>query len=322
MQRLLCDIPVSEKDAKKFAYDIIREELGSIPYPDKPKLKEGVWIVPITARYPRVLSDEIREVPEKVRFMNFENVGEIRIDANKGELLFRPGYYEVSNAIKENLEKVRTTVEMALVKVGANRFAQLPFPEHIHTPIVDILSWILINDNLDMSQDLSLIGVDNRDKYLQNINLLESVGLLRKSGNLIIPDNNLVEIETKYKNLTEKISNSIAFFFEKGYTQIESIKQVLGPHLTITAFCYERALEYGDLLSINYETIDRMMLGLYRQEVKRIKLPRYLIQLESIGLLEETTISGKVLWRGKEEIFRRMQSEEEILQPIRNFLAL
>lgn len=72
----------------------------------------------------------------------------------------------------------------------------------------------------------------------------------------------------------------------------------------------------------NYETIDRMILGIYRQEVKRIKLPRYLIQLESIGLLEETTISGKVLWRGKDEIFRRIQSEEEILQPIRNFLAL
>ena len=209
MQRLLCDVPVSEKDAKKFAYDIIREELGSIPYPDKPKLKEGVWIVPITARYPRVLSDEIREVPEKVRFMNFENVGEIRIDANKGEVLSRSGYYEVSNAIKENLEKVRTIVEMALVKVGANRFAQLPFPEHIHTPIVDILSWILINDSLDMSQDLSLIGVDNRDKYLQNITLLESVGLLRQSGTLIIPVNNLIETDKRFRLQVDEIEKKL-----------------------------------------------------------------------------------------------------------------
>ena len=322
MQRTLCDMPVSEKDARKFAYDVIRSELGSIPYPGKPRLDDvGIWTVPITARYPRVLSDVARDVPEKVRFMNFEDIGEIKIDANKGELIYRPKYYEISNAIKGNLERVRTTVEMALVKVGANRFAKLPFPEHMHTPIVDILSWILINDNLDMSQDLSLIGVDNRDKYLQNINLLESVGLLRKSGNLIIPDNNLVEIETKYKKLTEKISNAIAFFFEKGYTQIESIKQVLGPHLTITAFCYEKALEYGDLLSINYETIDRMILGIYRQEVKRIKLPRYLIQLESVGLIEEKIVSGKVVWYGKEDILRGIQGEEEILQPIRGFLV-
>ena len=41
MQRILCDLPVSEEDAKKFAYDVIRTELGSIPYPGKPRLEEG-----------------------------------------------------------------------------------------------------------------------------------------------------------------------------------------------------------------------------------------------------------------------------------------
>ena len=321
MQRTLCDMPVSEKDAIKFAYDVIRSELGSIPYPGKPRLEEGTWVVPITARYPRVLSDVARDVPEKVRFMNFEDIGEIKIDANKGELIYRPKYYEISNTIKENLERVRTTVEMALVKVGANRFAKLPFPEHIHTPIVDILSWILINDKIDVSEDLSSIGIDDKEKYIQNIGLLETVGLVRRSGNLIIPDNNLVEIETTYQTLPEQISNSMSFFFEKGYASIDSIKQVLGPHLTITGFCYETALEYGGLVPINYGAIDRMITDVYRQEVKRFKLPRYLIQLESVGLLEETTISGKTVWKGKEDIFDRIQGEEEILQPVRKFLA-
>jgi len=314
-------MPLSERDAKKYAYNIIRSEIGSIPYPGKPQLEDGFWIVPIMARYPRVLSDMIREVPKKVRFMNFENVGEIRIDANKGELLYRPRYYDVSNAIKEKLDTVKTTVEMALVKVGANRFAKLPFPEHMHTPIVDILSWILINDKMDVSEDLSLIGIVDRDKYIQNIHLLESMGLIRKSGDIILPANNLVEIDTKYKTFPEKISGSIAFFFEKGYTFIESIKQVLGPHLTITGFCYEKSLEYGDTTPINYETIDRMIVDIYRQEVKRFKLPRYLIQLESVGLLEESTISGKIVWKGKEDIFKRIQGEEEILQPVMKFFG-
>jgi hypothetical protein len=62
----------------------------------------------------------------------------------------------------------------------------------------------------------------------------------------------------------------MAFFFEKGYTFIESINQVLGPHLTIAGFCYENALEYGDLVPINYETIDRMIVGIYRQEMKNL----------------------------------------------------
>lgn len=161
----------------------------------------------------------------------------------------------------------------------------------------------------------------DREKYVQHINLLESTGLVRRSGNLIIPDNNLVEIERKYKKLSEKILNAMAFFFEKGYTFIDSIKQVLGPHLTITGFCYEIALEYGEVRHIDYTSIEQMIYQRYRQDIKRIKLPRYLIQLESVGLLEETKVSGKSVWRGKENIFEKIQGEEEILQPIRKFLS-
>ena len=319
MQRILVDMPVNEKDARKFAYDVIRSELGSTPYPGKPKLENGIWIVPIHVRYPRILSDEAGETPEKAHFMNFENIGEIKIDANKGSMIDRSSYYDVRSAIQEQLDNVRTTVEMALVKVGANRFAHLPFPEHMHTPIVDVLSWVLINDRIDVLEDLSVIRDVDREKYVQHINLLESTGLVRRSGNLIIPDNNLVEIERKYKKLSEKILNAMAFFFEKGYTSIDSIKQVLGPHLTITGFCYEIALEYGEVRHIDYTSIEQMIYQRYRQDVKRIKLPRYLIQLESVGLLEETKVSGKSVWRGKENIFEKIQGEE-ILQPIRKFL--
>ena len=321
MQRILTDMPVSEKDARKFAYEIIRNDLGSTPYPGKPKPEDGTWIVPIHVRYPRILSDEAGEVPEKARFMNFENVGEIKIDANKGCMIDRSSYYDVRSAIQEQLDKVRTTVEMALVKVGANRFAQLPFPEHMHTPIVDVLSWILINDRIDLSRDLSLISAVDREKYLQHIDVLKSTGLVRTSGDLIIPGNSLVEIERNYRELPEKISHAMAFFFEKGYTFIDSIKQVLGPHLTITGFCYEMALEYDEIRHINYESIERMILQRYRQEVKKIKLPRYLIQLESVGLLEEAKISGKSVWSGKRDIYEGIREEEEILQPIRKFLS-
>jgi hypothetical protein len=111
MQRILFDMPLNEENARKIAYDVIRSELGSIPYPGRPHLQEGVWTVPIIVRYPRVLSDEIGTSPEKVRFMNFENVGEIRIDANKGELLYMPRYYEVSNTIKEKLKTIEKSHE-------------------------------------------------------------------------------------------------------------------------------------------------------------------------------------------------------------------
>ena len=321
MNRLLTDMPVDKKDAQKYAYDIVRTELGSTPYPGEPSLENGTWIVPIHVRYPRVLSDEAGEVPEKTRFMYFENVGEIRIDANKGVLISRSPYYEVRRNIQEQLDRVQTTVEMALVKVGSDKFAQLPFPEHMHTPVVDILSWLLINDRLDTSQDLSQIRGPDKEKYLQHISILESTGLVRKSGDLIIPGNSLIEIEGKNGALPKKISHALAFFFRKGYEFIDSIRQVLGPHLTITGFCCEVALQYGEVRPINYSSIEQMILQRYRQELKRIKLPRYLIQLESVGLLEESIVSGKSLWGVERDVLERIQSEEEILWPVKKFIA-
>ncbi len=50
-------------------------------------------------------------------------------------------------------------------------------------------------------------------------------------------------------------------------------------------------------------------------------MPRYLIQLESVGLLKEMRVAGKSVWSGEKSIFEGIQSEEEILQPIKKFLS-
>lgn len=44
--------------------------------------------------------------PKKVRYMNFENVGELKIDANKGDLLHKPRYWDVRREIEQQLNLV------------------------------------------------------------------------------------------------------------------------------------------------------------------------------------------------------------------------
>jgi len=38
-----------------------------------------------------------------VRYMNLEDIGEIRIDANKGDLLHKPRYWDVRREIEQQL---------------------------------------------------------------------------------------------------------------------------------------------------------------------------------------------------------------------------
>ena len=161
----------------------------------QPAREEDAWVVPIHARYPRVLMDQAKRRKRKLRFMSFENLGQLKFSL-AGEPLDQPRYYEIQGAIKARLEEVREKVEQALVKVGARGFAKLAFPEHIFTPLQDILSWLLVEERADLNEFLSLVhGSDRIEKYENHISLLESLGLLRKEGSTLSPGDLLIEIE-------------------------------------------------------------------------------------------------------------------------------
>lgn len=323
IQDRLVEPPIEEKEeVRKKALELIRDSYGNIPYPGEPVLEEGIWKVPIIARYPRVLVNEEENIPEKVRFMAFEDLGEIEIFANNGKIKEKPSYWELQSSIKDELELIQTTVWKALVKVGANKFSNLPLAEYMHTPIEDILSWLLINNTLDLEIQLGILNEEDRAKYLQNTEYLQFVGLIRKTGDIVEPDNALIAIEKQSETVSQALSNSLAYFFEKGYEHIDTIKQVLGPHLIVTGSIYQRSIEYGQVIFLKTRSIEDIFRDVYRSQPHKIfKLPRYLLQCASVGLIEKKIVAGENVWCGKDEIFRAIIREEEILEPIRGFIS-
>jgi hypothetical protein len=315
-QSQLFDLPIDDRSAEKIAYDWIRSTIGNIPHVGTP-VKEGeIWIVPIHANYPRVFKDIPTGRPQKLRFMSFKNLGEVKIDANKGLIIDKPRFHDIQHKISENLTLVQKTVQKALLKVGANNFAELPFPSHMHTPLLDILSWILVNDRMDTSVDFGQINEEERKKYQQNIDLLVKYGLLESEENVVIPGNHLIEIESEGKTYHKTLSKALSFFFEKGYEETESIFQVIGPHLTLSGICYERSFEYGAVIPQGYPEIESAFMKTYSADIKRIKLPRYLVQLEAVELLESKNIAGIDSWSPNEKLFNKMCSERGVLEPI------
>ena len=312
---------IDKRSVEKLAYEKIRTRYGTIPHPGEPILEGDMWTVPIDVRYPRVLTGESEEYPAKVRFMNVRNIGVIQISAKTGEIVDMPRYYDVRNTIRNFIQQIATVVDKALVKVGADRFSRLPFPTHMHSPVVDVLSWVLTNNELNTEEVLQSASDDERDKYIQHIQSLENVGLVRVTESLIEPADLLIEIESRSPSLQRNLSDALTVFFQEGYDMIESIRQVLGPHLVISSFCYQSSLEYGDLVGLTYGVIEKNMMERYRQE-KRIKIPRYLAQLESIEMLRGDVRKGEPVWFGTEDVFSRIRSEAEILEPFEEYLLL
>lgn len=316
-QTLLFDLPIDAKSAEKIAYNWVRSTIGNIPHVGTP-VKEGeLWSIPIHANYPRVFNNITTGRPQKLRFMSFKNIGEVKIDANKGLIIDKPRFHDIQRKISENLTLVQETVQKALLKVGANNFAELPFPAHMHTPLLDILSWVLVNDKMDTSSDFEKINEEERKKYQQNVDHLAKYGLLEAEGNVVRPGNHLIEIESKEKEHHKTLSKALSFFFERGYEEIDSIFQVIGPHLTLSGICYERSYEYGAVIPQDYLEIESAFMRTYSgTEIKRIKLPRYLVQLEAVDILESVTIAGTDSWSPNEKLFNKMCSERDVLAPI------
>ena len=313
----LLPTPIDKREAEKRAHIYVREKYGNLPSVGEPILEGGTWRIPIEVRYPRVLFEKGTNRPKKVRYMNLEDIGEIRIDANKGDLLHKPRYWDVRREIEQQLNLVQVTVQKALVKTGADRFSKLPFSEHMHTPVADIIAYLLITDPLDFTQEFSLLYDRAREKYNNIVETLTSMDLVRRSADLLIPGNVLVEIERKEEDLHLKLSDALAYFFVQGYQNIQSVHQVLGPHLTISGYIYQQSVEYDDLIPLEFNEIEKAVRFSYGTPLKQLKLPRYLIQLEEIGVIEATSIKGEDVWTPEQDLLDRVRMEEEILLPIR-----
>jgi hypothetical protein len=318
MQVKLIDNPVNKKDAQMMAHLYVREKYGNLPSVGIPAVQDNIWVVPINVKYPRVFFDKGTDRPKKVRYMNFEKVGEIKIDGNSGEIIDKPRYFDIKSEIKGKLDFIQNSVQKALVKTGAQNFSKLPFSEHMHTPIEDILAFLLLKDKLDLQNEISLLNDEERDRYMKNIDLLISTGLIRQSDNLIIPDNALIEIERSTGDIYLKMNKALSYFFAQGYENISSIQQVLGPYLTISGYIYSQSIEYDDVIPVEFQEIQSIIQQNYGQLIKQMKIPRYLIQLNEVGLIDQTVISGEDIWLPKKDILRNVKLEDTLLSPIRN----
>jgi hypothetical protein len=297
---------MDENSAREFALQIIREEIGTIPFGGDPYLDgEKIWTVPILVNYPKVHFDNVKKAPKRLRFLHFGRVGEIRIDRMTGDRIERTHFYDIEREIKKRLGLVRTTVDKALVKVSAERLSKLSFPEFRHTPIIDLMSRVLMAGHINIDEDVMTLPEDARDKYFANIDLLNSIDLLARSdGPNILPGNILIEIEGKYPQMHQQVSAALAYLFSKAYDRLESIRTVLGAYLTIGGRIYADSIEYGEITPFDLQMLETVIeKEYYDVSEKKFKLPRYLIQLESVGIIQHHS-RGTILEAGRADIPR------------------
>jgi hypothetical protein len=318
VQSRITDLPLSREAAAELAEETLISDIGTTPNLGQVRESAERFIFDVDVSYPRVIWDDAADEPRKTRFLRVGKVGEITVDRVRGRVLERPKYYIVQAAIRERIQVISDTVEKGLVKVAADEFAQLPFPVHLHTPVLDVLSWLLIRDKLTI-KDLQEIPSAPAARITSTLDPLRRVGLIEILDDVVLPGPLLIGIEQEYEALPLQLSKALALFFREGYEFLDTVRQVLGAHLRVSGMIYERATEYEDPFPLSIAQIEKDFVRFYPQE-RLVKLPRYLVQLEAIGLIQRTTKHGTNLWAANPGIYGRMASDP-VMAPIEPYFA-
>jgi len=316
MSTRLVEPKINKERAERIAHQFVRERIGNIPNITEAVLEGKNWIIPIDVSYPKVFLNK-EGMPIKTRFIKIPNVGKVEISSENGTFVDYPKSWSIENQIENGLLVIKNAVEKALVKVGARNFSILPFSEHRYTPILDILATLLTEEKFYLSD---LVVDDQVSKYRGYLGDLAKIGLVRITQDYVIPGNLFTILDerlgTDAKN-SERLTVLLTLFFERGYEYISSVKSVLGSHLELGGFVYQESFEYGGLLSFTKDDITVMIDNVY----KNVKIPRYLVQLEKIGVLEEDKSLGKSSWKPNDEVFEKFTRESTILEPVSRMMS-
>jgi len=314
---------VSEEEARKKAEETLAFEIGNLPHLGETEETEAEYVFPLVTTMPRVIFDEHRERPVDVKFMSENDVGEIRVDGVSGDVSHRSNVYKVERNIRQQRHKLEIAVEKALVRSSASKFSRLPFPEHRFTPITDILSHLILEGPIT-SEELEKMNASDEQKYQDYIDTLQTVNLVRTRGDSIIADDIFIEIQAEKDTHPEMLNAALAHFFEVGADHIETIRGILGPYLVIAGYYYQKALEVSDgYPSISEDEFNERIAQRYAgndRVQKMFKLPRYLIQLEEVELIE-TDPNRDGSWKGKPEVKENLLRQDQLLAPIADTMA-
>lgn len=315
---------IGETEARRKAEEVLAFKIGNLPHLGEPEEEDEEFVFPLVTNMPRVIFDEDRRHPIDVKFMSSDKVGEIRIDKTTGEIVDRSHVYQIERKIRAQRMEIEEAVEKALVRSSATRFSRLPFPEHRYTPILDILSHLILEGPIS-SEELQEMNASNEQKYRDYVEMLDEVDLVReRDDGQIEADNIFIELQAQEDTHPEMLNAALAHFFEKGAEHIETIRSILGPYLVLAGYYYQRALEVDGYPKIPeqefVEEIEKNYSGEDRVQ-KKFKISRYLIQLEEVELLESNNQAGSPTWSGRESVKQNLLREDQLLDPIAEVMA-
>lgn len=315
---------IEQDEARRYAEREVRFGLGTFC-----RLKEGTYdhenneyAFPLVIQSPRIVEDNQNEVVD-VRFYEELDLGIVSVDGATGDVS-RPPLGTVKRKIKEQKEEIEVAVQKALVSAAGDKLSHLPFPENQYSPLQDILSILLLEGQMKWQTILRMDeGRDNNPYKTYTENLIQ-IDLASRQGGRITDGNILIELNDRADTFQEAVNAAVGRYFEHNIGEFAMIRRTLGPYLAIAGRYYRLSLELEEMPRIEESDLRQAIYQKYsgqEQTEKLMKFSRYIIQLESVGLIESFHDGGTRYWVGDDDIRNEIMDESEFLAPMQSLIS-
>lgn len=318
---------VTKEEARRKAVETVRKKLGMYPSVGDGEYdpEQRCYSFEISIRTPKLILSGDRESAVDLRYLKPVEVGAAHV-AVSDLSVDCPTRQELRTAVKDHEERLNKAIQKAVVRATGSNLSRLPFPGNQYAPVQDILSEVILNGEISPDRLKRMDNIDDSDKYQKYVDDLVELDLLRRESGLLTSGDVLTTIQEKdrfhghsLENHHDELDAALGRYFESNVGELNMIKRTLGPYLAIAGYYYRRALELGELPRIKESDLRRGIELEYtgqQREEKEFKLSRYLVQLESIGVLENVIQGGERYWIGDDTTFSNLQDSADEHGPI------
>lgn len=316
---------MSMDEARRKAEKVVRFELGTFLRlgPSQYDDTAGEFRFPLIIRSPQIIRDAHRDETIDVRFFSELNLGEITVDGTTGEIN-RPNRSTIQRKVREHENKIDIAVQKALISAVGRQFSHLPFPENQYSPLEDILAALLLQGDISMARIEMMDDGRSNTRYNEYVERLIDLDLVNRNGQTLTSGDILISLSDKSETYQEALNAAVGRYFEHNLSEFDMIKRALGPYLILAGYYYRQALELEEIPVIDEEELRRAIKLEYTgqgREQKLFKTSRYLIQLESVGILESMPHGGTQYWTGNETVCDKLRNQSDYLTPVENLMA-
>lgn len=237
------------------ALNRIHTHLGHFFRPGLAARSGDSTLFPIHGELPLQIRDDERGVT-RTGWLAFEDLG--RVAVGKGGKVTAPSVTSVFKTARQHYRDITDSIEADLIYAGQTQFGSLTYSKYLLQPLAKIVG--LLDEDIRTGLPLDRLAEATGDRSVAEKHaqyLIDSgyASVVRGKPDMLVPTQKFVLARRSYSEPTRFISSMVGTVLALQYDSVTEHIPMIKAYVRAGMAFYRPAAEYGELLSMKYDTL-------------------------------------------------------------------